>query len=157
MAFQTTAEAQDKIGKLIARARNAQKLYQRFDQQQVDEVVTAVGWAIVNETNNCLLTEMAIGDTGIGKYEDKIRKNHRKTMGLLRDLQGTKTVGVIAEYPAKGLIEIARPVGVVGAVVPSTNPVATPFNKVIMPSRGETPSFWRHRRRDRMSAPSWLN
>lgn len=136
MAFQTTAEAQDKVGKLIARARNAQKLYEHFDQQQVDEVVTAVGWAIVNETNNCLLTEMAIGDTGIGKYEDKIRKNHRKTMGLLRDLQGAKTVGVIAEYPAKGLIEIARPVGVVGAVVPSTNPVATPFNKVINALKG---------------------
>lgn len=136
MAFQTTAEAQDKVGKLIARARNAQKLYEHFDQQQVDEVVTAVGWAIVNETNNCLLTEMAIGDTGIGKYEDKIRKNHRKTMGLLRDLQGAKTVGVIAEYPAKGLIEIARPVGVVGAVVPSANPVATPFNKVINALKG---------------------
>jgi len=136
VAFQTTAEAQDKVGKLIARARNAQKLYEHFDQQQVDEVVTAVGWAIVNETNNCLLTEMAIGDTGIGKYEDKIRKNHRKTMGLLRDLQGAKTVGVIAEYPAKGLIEIARPVGVVGAVVPSTNPVATPFNKVINALKG---------------------
>jgi sulfoacetaldehyde dehydrogenase len=136
VAFQTTAEAQDKVGNLIARARNAQKLYERFDQQQVDEVVTAVGWAIVNETNNRLLTEMAIRDTGIGKYEDKIRKNHRKTLGLLRDLQGVKTVGVIGEYPEKGLIEIARPVGVVGAVVPSTNPVATPINKTINALKG---------------------
>lgn len=136
MVFQTTPEARDKVGNLIERARNAQKLYERCDQQQVDEVVIAVGWAIVNEGNNRLLTEMAIRDTGIGKYEDKIRKNHRKTMGLLRDLQGAKSVGVIAEYPAQGLIEIARPVGVVGAVVPSTNPVATPFNKVINALKG---------------------
>ncbi|MCP4765433.1 MAG: aldehyde dehydrogenase family protein [Gammaproteobacteria bacterium] len=132
----STPEVKAKIGALIERARTAQRQYERYDQQQVDEVVTAVGWAIVNDNNNHLLTEMAIKDTGIGKYEDKIRKNYRKTLGLLRDLKGAKSVGVIAEYPQKGLIEIARPVGVVGAVVPSTNPVATPFNKTINALKG---------------------
>ncbi len=57
-------------------------------------------------------------------------------MGLLRDLKGAKSVGVIAEYPDKGLIEIARPVGVVGAIVPSTNPAATPANKTINAIKG---------------------
>jgi sulfoacetaldehyde dehydrogenase len=136
MPSQSTPQVQAKIAELIERARGAQKQYERYNQQQVDEVVTAVGWAIVNQDNNHLLTEMAIKDTGIGKYEDKIRKNYRKTMGLLRDLKDAKSVGVIAEYPEKGLIEIARPVGVVGAVVPSTNPVATPFNKIINALKG---------------------
>ncbi len=63
-----------------------------------------------------------MADTGIGNVEDKVRKNHRKTLGLLRDLQGARSVGVIAEDPERGLIEIARPVGVVAAITPSTNP-----------------------------------
>lgn len=129
-------EAQGKVASLVDKARAAQSIYDSYSQSQVDEVVTATGWAIINEDNNCLLTEMAIKDTGIGKYEDKLRKNYRKTLGLLRDLKGAKSVGVIAEYPEKGLIEIARPIGVVGAVVPSTNPVATPFNKVINALKG---------------------
>ena len=62
---------------------------------------------------------------------DKIVKNHRKTLGLLRDLRGAISTGVIAEYPEKGIVEIARPVGVVAAIVPSTNPGATPANNVI--------------------------
>src|SRR5256885_9301494 len=63
-------------------------------------------------------------------------KNRRKTMGLLRDLAGAKSVGVIAELPEKGLVEIARPVGVVGAITPSTNPAATPANNIINALKG---------------------
>ena len=119
------------IDSIVARARAAQQEYSHYSQEQVDAVVTAVGWSIVNEANNRELSEMAVRDTGLGNVDDKITKNRRKTMGLLRDLKGAKSVGVIAEYPEKGLIEIAKPVGVVGAVVPSTNPAATPTNKTI--------------------------
>ena len=136
MPSEQNSEVKANVAALIGKARAAQLIYQRYDQKQVDEVVTAVGWTIINSKNNHLLTEMAIKDTGIGKYEDKIRKNYRKTLGLLRDLKGAKSVGVIAEYPEKGLIEIARPVGVVGAIVPSTNPVATPFNKTLNALKG---------------------
>lgn len=124
------------ITQIIDKARTAQQQYDSFNQEQVDEVVTAAAWAIVNPTNNQLLAEMAVSDTGLGKVEDKITKNRRKTIGLLRDLKGVKTVGVIAEYPEKGLIEIARPVGVVGAIVPSTNPAATPANKTLNALKG---------------------
>jgi len=136
MSSNPNPDIQLKVAGLIERARVAQKQYEKYNQEQVDEVVTAVGWALINDDNNRLLTEMAIADTGIGKYEDKIRKNYRKTMGLLRDLKGAKSVGIIAEYLEKGLIEIARPVGVVGAIVPSTNPVATPFNKTMNALKG---------------------
>ncbi len=130
------SDAKRKVSTLIHKARAAQTIYDGYNQAQVDEVVTAVAWTIINEDNNRLLSEMAIRDTGIGRYEDKFRKNYRKTLGLLRDLKDARSVGVIAEYPEKGLIEIARPVGIVGAVVPSTNPVATPFNKTINALKG---------------------
>ncbi len=124
------------INALIVRARAAQAIYEGYNQAAVDEVVTAAGWAVVNPHNNQQLAELAVADTGLGKVSDKFLKNRRKTIGLLRDLRGAKSVGVIAEYPQKGIIEIARPVGVVGAIVPSTNPAATPINKVINALKG---------------------
>jgi len=130
---QTTVET---VNAVVARARAAQKRYAEYSQEQVDEVVTALGWSIINPGNNVELARMAVADTGLGNVDDKITKNHRKTLGLLRDLKGAKSVGVIAEYPERGLIEIARPVGVVGAIVPSTNPAATPANKTINALKG---------------------
>jgi sulfoacetaldehyde dehydrogenase len=85
----------------------------------------------MNPAHNKALAELAVKDTGLGVIADKITKNHRKTLGLLRDLKGAKSTGVIAEYPERGITEIARPVGVVAAVVPSTNPAATPANNII--------------------------
>jgi len=119
------------VAVLVARARAAQAVADAFDQARVDELVAAAGWAILEPARNRELAGLAVADTGIGDVEDKIRKNHRKTLGLLRDLAGMRTVGVIAEDAAKGLVEIARPVGVVCAVTPSTNPAATPANKII--------------------------
>lgn len=124
------------VGDLVARARAAQRVAEGYDQGRVDELVAAAGWAILEPGRNRELAELAVADTGIGNVADKVRKNHRKTLGLLRDLQGAKSVGVIAEDPAKGLIEIARPVGVVCAVTPSTNPAATPANKIINALKG---------------------
>lgn len=119
------------VQQLISRARAAQSLFEQCDQEQVDEAVVAAGWAIMEPGRNRTLAEMAVRDTGLGDVDDKITKNFRKTLGLLRDLKGVKTVGVIAEYPERGLVEIARPVGVVAAITPSTNPAATPANKII--------------------------
>ena len=110
---------------LIEAARAAQRRYETWDQAGVDAVVTAAGWAIMEPGRNRALAEMAVRDTGLGVVEDKVTKNHRKTLGLLRDLKGAKSVGVIAEYPERGIVEIARPVGVVAAITPSTNPGAT--------------------------------
>ena len=126
----------DVVAGLVSKARAAQIEYAKYSQEQVDEVVTAVAWTIFEGDNNSRLSKQAVADTGLGRVEDKELKNYRKTLGLLRDLKHAKSVGVIAEYPEKGLIEIARPVGVVAAVVPSTNPVATPYNKVINSLKG---------------------
>ncbi len=131
--------------------------------------MAAAGWAILEPGRNRALAELAVADSGIGEVEDKVRKNHRKTLGLLRDLQGARSVGVIAEDPAKGLVEIARSVGVVCAITPSTNPAATPANKIINALKGRnavivapSPKGWRtaerlvgyiHAQFDRIGAP----
>jgi sulfoacetaldehyde dehydrogenase len=136
MALQTQTAplpipARAAVADLIRRARAAQSIYAQFSQAQLDEVAVAAGWAIMEPAHNRALAELAVKDTGLGNAPDKIVKNHRKTLGLLRDLQGAKTTGIIAEYPETGITEIARPVGVVAAVVPSTNPGATPANNII--------------------------
>ena len=157
------------VSALVARARAAQRIANAYDQARVDELVAAAGWAIIEPARNKELAELAVADTGIGNVGDKIRKNHRKTLGLLRDLQGARSVGVIAEYPDKGIVEIARPVGVVCAITPSTNPGATPANKIINALKGRnavivapSPKGWStaarllgfiHAQFDRITAP----
>ena len=133
---EATDAAQERVAALVARARAAQRVAEHYDQARVDELVAAAGWALIEPGRNRELAELAVLDTGIGNVEDKVRKNHRKTLGLLRDLQGARSVGVIAEDAVKGLVEIARPVGVVCAVTPSTNPGATPANKIINALKG---------------------
>ena len=100
---------------LVARARAAQAVADGYDQARIDDLVAAAGWAILEPGRNRALAELAVADTGIGNVEDKVRKNHRKTLGLLRDLAGVRSVGVIAERPELGLVEIARPAGVEAA------------------------------------------
>jgi len=121
---------------LVARARAAQRDYETWSQERVDEAVVAAGWAIVEPARNKALAELAVRDTGLGSVADKVAKNRRKTLGLLRDLRGAKSAGVISEDRARGLIEIARPVGVVAAITPSTNPAATPANNIINALKG---------------------
>ena len=126
-----TTKPKTSIEQLVIDAREAQKSISNYSQEQVDELILAVAWEVIQPDNNRKLAEMAVKQTGLGNVEDKIRKNRRKTIGLLRDLKDVKTVGIIDENLQKGLVEIARPVGVIGAIVPSTNPIATPLNKVI--------------------------
>jgi sulfoacetaldehyde dehydrogenase len=125
------APAKETVASLVGRARAAQKIFERSTQAKLDEAVTAVAWAVMNPAHNRALAEIAVKDTGLGVAADKVLKNHRKTLGLLRDLAGARSSGVIAEDPARGITEIARPMGVIAAVVPSTNPGATPANNII--------------------------
>ncbi len=119
------------VAALVERARAAQRVYGAYDQARLDETVAAAGWAIMEPERNRTLAEIAVRDTGLGNVPDKIVKNHRKTLGLLRDLKHARSTGVIAEYPERGITEIAKPVGIVAAIVPSTNPGATPANNII--------------------------
>ena len=117
---------------VIARARAAQARFEaNGSQARYDRAADAAAWAIMEPEHNRALAELAVQTTGLGNVPDKITKNHRKTLGLMRDIQGVKTHGVIREDPATGITEIARPLGVIGAIVPSTNPAATPANNIV--------------------------
>ena len=128
---QAKSPVAEAVAALVSRARAAQAVAEGYDQARVDDLVAAAAWAILEPARNRELSEMAVRDTGIGDVEDKVLKNHRKTLGLLRDLHGLATVGVMRDDPVTGIIEIGRPVGVVCAVTPSTNPAATPANKIL--------------------------
>lgn len=117
---------------IMARARIAQAAFEAGGSQALyDRAAQAVAWAIMEPARNQHLAELAVETTGLGNVPDKITKNHRKTLGLMRDIQDVQTYGVISDDAETGITEIARPIGVIGAVVPSTNPGATPANNII--------------------------
>jgi sulfoacetaldehyde dehydrogenase len=124
------------VGDVLERARAALAAYENRDQARVDEAVTALAWSIYKPENAKALAELAVRDTGLGTVGSKITKNTRKTFGTLRDLLRVRTVGVIEEDPARGMVKYGKPVGVVAAVCPSTNPAATPVNKAMMALKG---------------------
>ena len=121
---------------LVGRARAAMRTFEGADQARVDDAVRALAWAVYEPGRARALAETAVEDTGLGNVEDKIIKNQRKTFGTLRDLLRVRTVGVIEDDPARGIVKYAKPVGVVAAVTPSTNPAATPVNKAMMAIKG---------------------
>ncbi len=135
-AVDEMAPADAPIAEQIARARAAMATLKGAGQARIDEAVTAIAWAIYKPEHASELAELAVADTGLGNVPDKITKNTRKTFGTLRDLMRAKTVGIIEEDPAKGLVKYAKPVGVVAAICPSTNPAATPANKAMMALKG---------------------
>ena len=125
-------DAISEIDAIVETARQAQRSYEaNGSQQRYDRAAQAVAWAIMQPDRNRELAELAVKTTGLGNVPDKITKNHRKTLGLMRDIKGAKTFGVIRDDAETGITEIARPLGVVGAIVPSTNPAATPANNII--------------------------
>ena len=128
----TVMDPLEELDQVMARARAAQLRYEaQGSQARYDRAALAAGWAIMEPARNRELAELAVATTGLGNVADKILKNHRKTLGLLRDIKAVKTHGVIRDDAAAGITEVARPLGLVGAIVPSTNPAATPANNII--------------------------
>ncbi|WP_108485496.1 acylating sulfoacetaldehyde dehydrogenase [Oceaniglobus ichthyenteri] len=124
-------DAHTTIAALIARARAAMADFADATQEQADAAVTALAWAIYEPTRARAMAEQAVDETGLGDVESKVIKNQRKTFGCLRDLMRIPSVGIIEDLPERGLVKYAKPVGVVAAVSPSTNPTATPANKAM--------------------------
>jgi sulfoacetaldehyde dehydrogenase len=130
----------DAVAAVVAAGRRAMAAYAReiakLGQSRIDEAVTALAWSIYKPENARRFAELAVEVTGLGDAGSKIIKNQRKTFGTLRDLLRAKSTGIIEEIPEKGIVKYAKPVGVVGAVTPSTNPSATPVNKAMMALKG---------------------
>ena len=116
------------------RAQTAQVHFETYDQKSVDEVVTAVSWAGYHHAG--ALGRLGFEETGLGTAADKTTKIRRKTLGTLRDLRGAPSVGVVHVDERRGITEIAKPVGVVAALTPVTNPAATAVNNIMIALKG---------------------
>lgn len=119
------------VAEVVARARAAQAAIADWDAARVDELTTAVAYAVARKDRCEELARLAVDEAGFGNYADKVTKIQRRVLGVLSDLRTTKTVGVVEEDPDRGLVKIAKPVGVVAGLVPTTGPDATPPVKAL--------------------------
>jgi sulfoacetaldehyde dehydrogenase len=124
------------IGELVKRARIAQAQVENYTQEQIDNVCRSVAWQTYCDANIKVCAETAVEETGMGNVADKITKHKVKVLGsLLESLKG-KTVGLIEENALLGIRKYAKPVGVIGALTPVTNPTATPASNAIAILKG---------------------
>ena len=113
----------------VEKAYRASLKYQSYTQEQVDAIVERM--AAAARANSVLLAEMAVEETGYGNVKDKVAKNLLNCDLLPRRMRGMKTVGVLREIPERQLVEIGVPVGVVAAILPTTNPTSTAISKTL--------------------------
>ena len=116
---------EDNIQAMYERARKAFETVEHWPQDRVDEMVAAAGWEWQKEETAKALARLAVDESGIGVYEDKVAKIKSKTRGSLWDMRNAKTCGVVEVDEANGLTKIAKPMGVIANVVPCTNPEST--------------------------------
>lgn len=122
------------INELMQKGREAQKKFEAFSQEQVDEVVKAIGKVVYDRAEE--LAKMAAEETRMGVYEHKVAKNKGKSKLIWNNLKNKKSVGIIEEDKEKALILVAKPMGVIGAVTPCTNPIVTPMCNAMFALKG---------------------
>ena len=110
--------------------RKAQKEFSKYTQEQVDKIFQAA--AIAANQNRIPLAKMAVEETGMGVVEDKVIKNHYATEYIYNKYKNEKTCGVIEEDESYGIKKVAEPIGVIGAVIPTTNPTSTAIFKTLI-------------------------
>ncbi len=126
MSIAESPAAEDlSVKELVLKARIAQEAYESFTQEQVDAIVRDIGKFVFDNAEQ--LARMAVDETGMGSYEDKILKNKGKARVIWNNLKDKKSRGVIGEDADTNLVFVAKPMGVVAAVTPVTNPIVTPM------------------------------
>lgn len=133
--IQLSPEATE-VAALVARSRAAQAQIANYTQEQVDALIRAMVWAVAREDVAEKIAQHTVDETQLGNYDGKYLKIFRKTRATLYDIIGDKSVGVLEEDPVRNIVKIAKPVGVIGALSPSTNPEATPVIKAISAVKG---------------------
>jgi sulfoacetaldehyde dehydrogenase len=124
------------VSGLIERAKKAMKITESYTQERVNELVAAIAWAAVKDSNAERIARMAVEESGLGNFDSKYIKLQKKIRGVLRDIKNERSVGIIERDDKKGLIKIAKPAGVIGAILPCTNPEATPVIKAMFALKG---------------------
>ena len=137
MDFDKDLAARQEARAAARAAEAAQHILADMPQEKLDTIVEAIAKAFARES--AMLASLAVRETGFGNAEDKIIKNRFASMQLAEALRGMKTVGLLREIPGKKLWEIGVPVGVIGAIVPSTNPTSTVCYKAMIALKAGNP------------------
>jgi succinate-semialdehyde dehydrogenase len=122
------------IDEYISRAKKAQATYESMTQEQVDQAVKATGKVVYDNAE--YLAEFAVKETEMGNFEDKVAKNKQKSKIIWNSLKGKKSRGIIERDEETGITKIAKPVGVVAAITPCTNPIVTPMSNIMFALKG---------------------
>ena len=130
MEFDKDLQSIQEVRNLVAKAKAAQAEFATFSQERVDAVVKAIAQACEKEAER--LAKMAVEETGFGIWQDKVLKNLLGSKMTYEYIKDMKTVGVLREIPERGLTEIGVPMGVVAALIPSTNPTSTVMYKSLI-------------------------
>ena len=125
-----TVDSVERLEEAIVKVRAAQKAYATFTQEQVDKIFFAAAMAANRERIS--LAKLAVAETGMGVVEDKVIKNHFASEYIYNAYRDTKTCGVIERDAAYGITKIAEPLGVIAAVIPTTNPTSTAIFKTLI-------------------------
>ena len=145
------AEGAEEIAGLVSRAEGALAALETLTQEQVDAIVKAMTLAGI--AKRLELARLAVDETGMGVFEDKVTKNLFGTEYVYNSIKDEKTVGVIAEDEQEGLVTIAEPVGVIAALTPVTNPTSTTLFKALIALKARNPIILPSTRRRSGAAP----
>ena len=137
MEFDKDLVARQEARAAAKAAKQAQHVLADMAQEQLDTIVEAIAKAFSRES--AMLADMAVRETGFGNVEDKITKNRFASETVAEAVRGMKTVGLLREVPGKKLWEIGIPMGVIAAIVPSTNPTSTVCYKAMIALKAGNP------------------
>lgn len=129
-------QMEEYVSTLVERARNAQALIADYTQDQANRLCRIVARAVTTQEEKDIIANMVYDEVGYGDVESKRAKIDTRIKGTLWDILDKKSVGVIEEFPARGLVRIAKPVGVIAAMIPSTQPEVTPVIKALFALKG---------------------
>ncbi|MBO8127403.1 MAG: aldehyde dehydrogenase family protein, partial [Firmicutes bacterium] len=131
------ADVQTMVNDLVQKANKAEAELLNLDQEQVDEIVRAMALAGVDQHMN--LARLAVEETKMGVYEDKVTKNLFATEYVYHDIKYERTVGIIKDREEEGFAEVAEPVGVIAGITPVTNPTSTTMFKCLIAMKTRNP------------------
>lgn len=154
-AIEAVTEEKSCVSELIARARKAQEQISHLSQEDVRHIAKCIGWLAVNRADEW--AKINFEETSLGDVQSKSTRTKARARGVMRDLSTAKTVGIIEEDHEKRLVKIAKPVGVIGALVPVTVPAGVVFIKAMNALMGKNAVIYAPHPKARKTTQSVVN
>ena len=134
MQLEKNQQSIEEVQRLVMKAKLAQEIYTKFSQQKIDEIVFAAAEAGYKASEQ--LARLAVDDTGMGRFEDKITKNQFGTRSVWESIRDIKTIGIIERNRRNRTIFIAESMGIVASIIPTTNPTSTALYNILIAIKG---------------------